>query len=437
MTAKAVVLRICAALLLLLTACAPGSNTTQTKQAAAFPTGPITIVVWDTLDVVKNGLVTNTYVPGYQKLHPNVTIDYQPIPGGTLLTKILAGVTGGDGPAIMAIQDSYIPTLAPRGVLAPAEDQDFTGGVKGIIDSYIPGLIDVQQYNGKLYALPIQENAHSLFINNRMFAAAGLDPAKDAPKTWADVKRLNTLLTKTGAGGRITQKGFDWRLVSDQWGDQTFHLLDYQAGGIVLDSSENPLFNDSHGVQAMQTLLSAISSNPSVTSNTPSAPYMDFASEQDAMSYMGPNAGPVIETINPKMVGNYSVAPLPQIDPAHPAAMRYSVNYAVNAAKSPDETRVAWDFINYVLGDSVNFFKVVRMLQPHKDWYKTSAAQSLPGLDVFVHDLSIAKASARTRHNPELQAALTRAIQRILFNHQDIKASLDQAASEFKQAAGL
>jgi Bacterial extracellular solute-binding protein len=44
---------------------------------------------------------------------------------------------------------------------------------------------------GVLYAVPIQMNAFSLFLNNRLFKEAGLDPQKDAPKSWEDVGRLS------------------------------------------------------------------------------------------------------------------------------------------------------------------------------------------------------------------------------------------------------
>ena len=43
-------------------------------------------------------------------------------------------------------------------------------------------------------------NAHSLYINNRLFREAGLDPVKDAPKTWDDVAKLNKVLTKRKDG---------------------------------------------------------------------------------------------------------------------------------------------------------------------------------------------------------------------------------------------
>ena len=60
----------------------------------------------------------------------------------------------------------------------------------------------------------------------------------------------------------------------------------------------------------------------------------------------------------------------------------------------------------------------------------------IPGMPVFLHDLSIARPLATSFHVAELQAAIARAVQRIVLNGADIKTSLDQSVQDYRQAAG-
>ena len=102
--------------------------------------------------------------------------------------------------------------------------------VDGVLKGYLPNVLGAMMEGGKLYGVPDQMNAHSLYINNRLFREAGLDPAKDAPKTWEDVVKLNKALTKQKAD-RIVQKGWEMRYAAEHWLAQMFQILLYQVGG--------------------------------------------------------------------------------------------------------------------------------------------------------------------------------------------------------------
>jgi multiple sugar transport system substrate-binding protein len=286
---------------------------------------------------------------------------------------------------------------------------------------------------GKLYAIPYQMNSYSLFINNRLFKEAGLDPAKDAPKSWDDIAALNQKLTKR-TGDRITQKGYEMRYSGDHWMAQMYHFLVYQAGGDILKDGK-PVFNSDAGVKAFNVWKS-VTVAPQVTKNTSASPYQDFADEQDVMAYMPPNGGAVVELLNPKLKGNYTVVPFPQMSPASAVTMMYSFNLVVNARASDDKKKVAWDFIRYVTSKPQLWMEKTRMVNPVKGWYETPEAKQVPYLDIFVKDLSLGKPLARTVHYNELQSALARAIERVVLQNVDPKQSLDQAAAEYSRAAG-
>ncbi len=327
-----------------------------------------------------------------------------------------------------------MPTYFSKNLLEPVPPEAFGyNSLQDMVNAYIPGRLDPFMNNGKLYAIPYQMNSYSLFINNRLFKAAGLDPVKDAPKTWDDIAKLNQQLTKRD-GDRVTQKGFEMRYsAGDHWMAQMFHFLIYQAGGNVLQDGK-PVFNQEPGVKAMNVWKS-VTVAPQVSKNTSASPYQDFADEQDVMSYMPPNASAVIELLNPNLKGNYTAVPFPQMNPDKPITMMYSFNLVVNAKASDDKKKVAWDFIQYVTSKPQLWMDKTRMINPVKGWYDAPEAKQVPYLDVFVKDLSLGKVLARTEHYNELQSALARAIERIILQNADPKQSLDQAAEEYSRAA--
>lgn len=438
MSRASVRVRGLAAAVLLVAAGACSSSTSAPRPAAAFPTGQVSITFWNDSEQPMNELFTNTLIPGYRRMHPNVTIDYQVYNTSDVITKVLTAVASHTAPAVIDVPGTLLPVLYQDDVLAPARDQYFPNrGVAGVVDEYFPHSLDAQQSHGQLYGLPYQENAWSLYENVSEWKAAGLDPVKDAPKTWDDVARLNPLLTKTDSSGRITQKGFSARMTAgDHFIEWWFENMIDEVGGRMFDAGGKPVWNDSHGVRAMQVWKQAQAVAPTVTRNDPSDPYQDFFNGQDAMAFGGPNAGAVGELRNPAMKGNWVATPLPQVDAAHPVTMQYSFDFVVSKDATPDQQFVAWNFVQYALSTPVAWFQATRLLQPLKALSQSSDAQQIPGMPVFLHDLSVARPLASSLHVAELQAAIARAVQRIILNGADVKASLDQSVQDYMQAAG-
>jgi multiple sugar transport system substrate-binding protein len=240
------------------------------------------------------------------------------------------------------------------------------------------------------------------------------------------------VLTHT-RGGQIVQKGFDWRYSGVHWMAMGFHHLMYQAGGEMIRDGK-PAFNSEAGVKALEVWKSTTVA-PQVTKNTSASPFQDFANEQDAMTFIGPNGSRQAEGLNPKMKDNITVVPLPQINPAKPATMAYSFDIVVNAKIAEPKQRVAWDFVHMAVYDPKMWLSNNGSLLPYRAWAGSSEArQTLQFFDVFVHDLSIGRPMVRTDHFNEFEDAIGRAIQRAVFTGADPKQSLDQAATEFSRA---
>ena len=124
--------------------------------------------------------------------------------------KISVALATGTGPDIMDNDASFYSLYYSKGVLEPLNLAVFGAETYAdVIARYTPGGLSAATFDGKVYALPYQGNSMSLFINNKEFRAAGLDPQKDAPKTWQDVIALGPKL-KIVQGTRTVQKAFDF-----------------------------------------------------------------------------------------------------------------------------------------------------------------------------------------------------------------------------------
>ena len=288
-----------------------------------LPAGPVSATFWDSTSALKTKLYTNVILPSYRTLRPQYSIKYESITTVNLLQKLLAATATGTAPEIFELGDWFFPTYFGRNLLDPIPPEAFGGkSTADVLDGYLPGSLTAMQHEGRLYGLPDFVASHSLHINNRLFREAGLDPLKDAPKTWDDVARLNKVLTRR-RGDQVFQKGFEFRYADEHWIGRTFHHLIYQAGGEVVDREGRPAFNREAGVRALE-VWRTVTTAPKVSKNTGASPFQDFGTEQDAMSYIGPNGQKQSENINPKMKDNITVVPLPQINPARPATMVFS-----------------------------------------------------------------------------------------------------------------
>jgi multiple sugar transport system substrate-binding protein len=401
---------------------------------AELPKGEVTVNFWHGQDSTVIKLYTETFIPGYKALHPNYTIKNEAVPG--IDQKLVVALATDTAPDMFETNPGTIQAFMAKNALAPVPP---TAWGAATIDEmlqkhFLPNSMRVAMKDGSLYGIPNQTNGQSLMMNIRLFKEAGLDPVKDAPKTWEDVATLSQKLTKR-EGGRLVQKGFEFLWARpDQISNSLLELI-RQAGGEVLQDGVKPVFNTEFGVKAMQVLKS-VTVDPKVTQTSPTSPVQDFAMEQNAMFRFGPNGGKFTESVNPNMKGNYVFGRLPQINPDKPFANLTSYNMTVNAKVPEDRQKVAHDFIRYMAMQPELWLAAADHVTPMVALRDSATAkQSMPFLDVAIADLLVAELPVRTEFAAQLETAMKAAIERVVFENQDPKASLDQAAEEFTKAS--
>ncbi len=397
---------------------------------ANFPKEPVTIEIW----WHEYGPFTaymKELIEAYKKVRPNVTVNPVVTSSGDINQKLTVALATGTGPDIMDQDASFYELYYSKGVLEPLNLEVF--GAKSyeeITARYTPGGIAAGTFGGKVYALPYQGNSMSLFINNKAFAAAGLDPVKDAPKTWDDVKALGPKLKKV-QGNRTVQKAFDFPYHSPRWEMQCFQPLVEQFGGKILsDDGKTAYLNSPEAVKALTLWrdVTLATGDPKTTLNTPSNPNQDFVDARIAMWITGPWATSQIEQ-SPIKEG-FTVVGLPQVNPAKPHTIVYGWMWGVNKAKPEAHKIVAWDFIRFMLAKPDEWLAKVAFVQPVKGVNQTQVAKNFPFFDVHMKDVSTATWYIRSEYTNEIGQAVGRAIERTVYDGVDPKASLDQAQAE-------
>ncbi|HUB14583.1 MAG TPA: ABC transporter substrate-binding protein [Acetobacteraceae bacterium] len=402
----------------------------QPAVAADPAASPVTIEMW-WHEYGPYTAYVKQLIAAYEKLHPNVTIQPTVTSSADINQKISVALATGTGPDIMDNDASFYSLYYNKGVLEPLNLKSFGAtSYAEFIDRYTPGGLSASTFNGVVYALPYQGNSMSLFINNKEFRAAGLDPTKDAPKTWADMVALGPKL-KIVQGTRTVQKAFDFPYHSARWEVQDFQPLTEQFGGKLLsDDGKTAYLNSPAAVQALTLWVQVTKAggDPRTTMNTPSNPNQDFVDGRVAMWITGPWATPQVEQ---SPIGkDFTVVSLPQLAPAHPHTLVYGWMWGVNKAKPAAEKAAAWDFIHFMLSKPDEWLGKVGFVQPVKGVEQSETAKNFPYFVVHMRDVSTGSWYLRSEYTNEITQALGRAIERVVYDGADPKASLDQAQAE-------
>ncbi|MGC9335616.1 MAG: ABC transporter substrate-binding protein, partial [Anaerolineae bacterium] len=135
--------------------------------------------------------------------HPNIKFEYMFAPWDDYFTKLKTVWAGGDPTAIPDVLFLWpTPSYATRGVLENL--QPYVERDNYDLDEYWPYLLDSARYEGDVYGLPRDIEAHALYYNKKLFDEAGVAYPTD-DWTWDDLLAAAEKLTKVEASGRVSQ----------------------------------------------------------------------------------------------------------------------------------------------------------------------------------------------------------------------------------------
>jgi len=179
--------RSLAAVTLLSLAAATLGSTAHSRVAAAAQT---TVTYWTHVNAPAQK-VERKLISQFEAKNPNIKINYVVVDFNSLPTKLTTALAGGAGPDIFNYFRSFAPALVQRELIAPVDFKAFgVANQKAFTDRYVPSVIGGYTFGNTIYGVPHEVSNFAFWVNGAQFKAAGLDPVKDFPKTWADVVRL-------------------------------------------------------------------------------------------------------------------------------------------------------------------------------------------------------------------------------------------------------
>ena len=170
----------------------------------------------------------------FVEAHPEIAVDIVIYPWGQYWQKLQTQTASGLAPDVLSIYSGQAGIWINHGALRPLDDlaRDLDR------DAYYPGAIQNFEWDGALYALPIEMAVYALVYSVDRLEERGIPrsewPRADESMPWQDFKALMRRLTLRDGRGNLTQYGMgnsflDWN-----------SLLVPMYGGDFLDRRVNP-----------------------------------------------------------------------------------------------------------------------------------------------------------------------------------------------------
>lgn len=277
----------------------------------------------------------------------NLTVNHSPVDFSAQLEKAPLSLSQGSDSASYDIVQVYNTTLveyASKGWLAPLDEWVAKNGEAAGIKDIDPRLLEKMKVDGKLYALPNQQNVHILMYRKDIFDGLGLS----APKTYDE---LYEVADKIKASGK-SETPFAASFNADSDISTAFNNALVSNGGAWVDESGKPTLATQAGAAAIEDLrkLKTYMSSDAMTLNNAKA----VAALQNGQAAMGiVYAGRAATLIDPalsKFSKEFAFAPAPAAkEGGKPAAQWTQDGFAV--AKN---SKVEFDTLAGVLAASVS-----------------------------------------------------------------------------------
>lgn len=273
----------------------------------------------------------------FDKVHPEVAYQFQPIPGN-YPEKIQLMLGTGKAPDLFWLKGDTSPAYMSFDVLEPL-DPFLNKDTAFDQDDFFPVFRDAFKHKGKNYGVAKDFNAYVLFYNKKMFAEAGLDTV---PTTWQELYDFSKKLTKDKDGdGKTDQFGF----VIEPSIDIVMPFA-YQNGAEIIDEDGNVKIGDKEFIEAVEFFMSLYRDGIATNPADMGAGWMGdvFSRKQCAMTISGAWLIPYLRDNAPNL--DYGVIELPR--GKKKSTLAFSV--AMVIPKQSEHKEDAWTLLSYLNG---------------------------------------------------------------------------------------
>jgi multiple sugar transport system substrate-binding protein len=415
----------------LLAACAgPGAGTEGNPAAAKKP---ITLRLLSHNNNQRE--IFKRHDPAFMAQNPHITIEYMHVPDAELREKTTTLFVAGDGPELHIPQGDHAIAYIDRGWAAEVDYRTVgLRGAQGLVDAYAwQQALDQWKWKGKYYGMPTEISNYCLWINNKLYRDAGLDPQRDYPKDWDQMLSVARRLTKTD-GSQITQRGFDldYGRVAYHWGGNV-----YQLSGPILSEDGKVNVNNEGAIRTLQYWTDwgqkhQLGGPKLQTAQT------GFRSGNVAMWVSGAWYSAGLRTNNPDLFADVTIKPYPRWkDKKHDHGTHvYGYSFLVSTPANTDVRADAWKLAWYFSGFAPEYLAANGLLIPKKDFVESAAFKNfkdIPGLDVFLDDMRKSTYFPKTTVYGDVSTALRETLSRSWTDGQPARQVLPETQKELER----
>ncbi len=289
--------------------------TEEVEQGPACPSGTITL--WHAWKESEQPGLT-AVIEGFQAMCPDVQFDVLYVPDTDLRGKYETAAATGGGPTVLIGFADWGPALYDAELVADVSDLV----TEQFLRTINPAALGAVTYRDALIGLPQTIKGVVMFRNPSIIA--------DAPATYDDLVTAAQAATAGDIVGADLEYGFFFSAA---------HLN--SVGGLLMDETGNPLFNDEQGVEWVNLLNSFKDAGPT-----------EYYTDNDVNLFKAGQTGIIIDgTWNLTGIVDAVGAENVVIDPWPTPLSGYvqTENIYLNANAEGDDKDAGWAFIEYFM----------------------------------------------------------------------------------------
>ncbi|MCR4626233.1 MAG: extracellular solute-binding protein [Treponema sp.] len=389
----------------------------------------VTIEFWTHEDANRQK-IEDRYIKEFMESHPNVTVNVTRQSATKIIELVQTAFAAGKGPTMfnLSINDEYPYIMAGR--VAPMNYK--AAGYKNandVINAYAPKMLDPVTVNKKVYGLPLELTNWSIFVNKKVFRAAGLDPDKDYPKTWEDMMAVSEKIVKR-EGNIITRRGYDFRY--KYYLENTVPMVEQLGGELISADGKEAIVGKDAWIKVLTYLQQWGPNGKNLGSPTYTAARSAFNKDNGdiAMCSTGLYQEARIKHDNPSFYdsGEWMVVPYPKFKDAKKdvAACYYGHYYMVSSDATKEEQEASWALIGYMLSHGEEYLKEVNIVQPTNALLNSTTYKNLPYSKVFADDMNRGHIVYYGASSTAIQSALGTAVQGVMLQGVTPEAAYNQ-----------
>ncbi|WP_181015552.1 ABC transporter substrate-binding protein [Alkalispirochaeta sphaeroplastigenens] len=378
--------------------------------------GPVSLTYWTHEDPNRTPL-EERLIREFEAANPGVTIRRVTHPSTRIAELLLTAFAANQGPNIFNTQlENSFAYVANHRVAPVNLEAVGASSLEALLARYVEGSLDPVHIEGKLYGLPLEVLNWSIFINDRIFRDAGLDPDRDYPKTWEDMVRVSEQIVRR-EGNIITRRGFDFR-----YSDYLIALLPMveQLGGqLVSDDGKTAIVGEAAWLEFLRFMEQWGPGGQNLGSPTYRNARSLFNHDNDdiAMTHTGMYQQARIMADNPEFYesGEWRVVPFPVFENAvnDIAASYYGQYLMVNAQATERQQYYSWKFIEFMQQHAEEYLQI-GIIQPSRELMESDLYLSMPYADVFAADMERARVVYHAGNSSKLQELFKTAVESVM-----------------------